>query len=268
MELVRLLLDHGADPNIKSNGNVSAVNVAFANSFTEIYLLLSDITNQAPTPTLRIEISEISKITRTSAAKLTTLIEEGTDHPGAGSCFIDHSVPEDVLTFLDDLWSILPLASETEIKKKKNCANIPCSDRHYFCDAEGYFSAIFAKQIQSTFNEHRKKNSMNNVIVFPHMRFLNYRQPGSVLAPHVDLFKKDTKTGMRSTHTFILYLKDCDEGGETALLKELSSQNHELIAKVSPKRGRLLLFPHATPHEGREVISTPKLLLRGELFLH
>jgi hypothetical protein len=28
-----------------------------------------------------------------------------------------------------------------------------------------------------------------------------------------------------------------------------------------------LLFPHACPHEGGKVISTPKLLLRGEVMI-
>ena len=78
-------------------------------------------------------------------------------------------------------------------------------------------------------------------------------------------------TGKRSTHTFILYLTDCKEGGETALLKELSQHGphdfHQVLSAISPRRGRLLLFPHACPHQGNKVISTPKLLLRGEACL-
>ncbi len=34
---------------------------------------------------------------------------------------------------------------------------------------------------------------------------------------------------------------------------------------VTPRRGRLLVFPHVCPHEGRAVLDIPKLLLRGEL---
>jgi hypothetical protein len=37
------------------------------------------------------------------------------------------------------------------------------------------------------------------------------------------------------------------------------------LAKVSPRKGRLLIFPHLTPHEGMEVADVPKILLRGEL---
>jgi hypothetical protein len=275
VSLVRLLLEWGADPNIQANGNVAALNVATEHVLTEIAQLVSKYTNQVNSTTLQSRITSIgsihkeNKFTKTAVARLTTLIPKDIDHAGAGSCFIENSVPESVLEFLDGLWSTLPLASATDLKKKKSGTGAPCSDRYFFCDAEGYFSTMLANHIESTLN--RNDDSMINVMVFPHMRFLNYREPGSVLAPHVDLFKKDANTGKRSTHTFILYLKDCDEGGETALLKELSSggplAEHEVIAKVSPKRGRLLLFPHAAPHEGREVISTPKLLLRGEIWV-
>lgn len=68
--------------------------------------------------------------------------------------------------------------------------------------------------------------------------------------------------GIQSTHTFILYLVDC-EGGETALLETVASA--VVLANVKPIRGRLLLFPHMCPHEGRPVIQGPKLLIRGEV---
>ena len=67
--------------------------------------------------------------------------------------------------------------------------------------------------------------------------------------------------GRQSTHTFILYLLDC-EGGETALLQSVTED--VVLANVRPLRGRLLLFPHMCPHEGRPVVKGPKLLIRGE----
>ena len=105
------------------------------------------------------------------------------------------------------------------------------------------------------------------------------------MAPHVDLSRVDPFcVGRRSTHTFLLYLTDCAAGGETALLRRLprnddggngggqgggdNDQNDgdNLLAAVAPRRGRLLLFPHACPHEGRPVVDVPKVFLRGELF--
>jgi hypothetical protein len=86
---------------------------------------------------------------------------------------------------------------------------------------------------------------------------------------------------MSSSHTFILYLTDCERGGETNLLRRVpkllkpSQQSasvsgdayeaKEILASVKPKRGRLFVFPHLCPHEGAVVIDVPKLLLRGEM---
>eukprot|EP00553_Chaetoceros_curvisetus_P005710 CAMPEP_0204633294 /NCGR_PEP_ID=MMETSP0717-20131115/26853_1 /ASSEMBLY_ACC=CAM_ASM_000666 /TAXON_ID=230516 /ORGANISM="Chaetoceros curvisetus" /LENGTH=131 /DNA_ID=CAMNT_0051651411 /DNA_START=300 /DNA_END=692 /DNA_ORIENTATION=- len=111
------------------------------------------------------------------------------------------------------------------------------------------------------------------VTMFQQMRFLNYLTPGSALLPHIDLAKVDpfSGCGRRSTHTFIMYISDCELGGETALLQELSPDGpfakHEVLALTTPVRGRMLIFPHACPHEGKEVVSVPKVLLRGELHI-
>ena len=96
------------------------------------------------------------------------------------------------------------------------------------------------------------------------MRFLHYFEVGGGLPPHVDLARTDY-VGRRSTHTFILYLdgEGAEGGGETVLLHE--ARGEEEWARVLPRRGRLLVFPHMTPHMARPVIRVPKLLLRGEL---
>lgn len=160
------------------------------------------------------------------------------------------------------------------------------------------------------------------------MRFLYYEEAGSSLAAHVDLSRTDPITKTTSTHTFVLYLSDCTEGGETILLEhircgkqekselnapeELEQQRRYIeqqqerklrkemqrqkygdqvnkpenaktkdkpkkkkpkqnpkfgeLARVSPVRGRLLVFPHLCPHEGNVVIHVPKTLIRGELW--
>jgi hypothetical protein len=108
------------------------------------------------------------------------------------------------------------------------------------------------------------------------------------MAPHVDLSKAvepedaqwcadagvDTSvTSVSSTHTFLLYLRTCAAGGETALLEDVKSPAGAVgactapaLANVKPVRGRLLVFPHNCPHAGRPVIDAPKLVLRGELW--
>ena len=123
------------------------------------------------------------------------------------------------------------------------------------------------------------------------MRYLLYAEAGGGLPPHTDLAR--TECGHRSTHTFILcarplivscawcprvrdettglsscgrYLTDCTRGGETVLLEKLATPSVTL-ASVTPRRGRLLLFPHCCAHRAEAVVAQglPKLLLRGEM---
>ena len=60
---------------------------------------------------------------------------------------------------------------------------------------------------------------------------------------------------VESTFTFILYLTDCNDGGETVFLRRLSDKmdcrnpksgidegSSNIISRVKPKRGRLLIF--------------------------
>jgi len=62
-----------------------------------------------------------------------------------------------------------------------------------------------------------------------------------------------------------LYLTTCDHGGETVLLEDISGKS--MLARVKPRTGDLLLFPHDCPHEGNAVQDVPKLLIRGEVIL-
>ena len=58
-------------------------------------------------------------------------------------------------------------------------------------------------------------------------------------------------------------------GGETVLLEKEGPNvgaSGQVLATVEPRRGRLLVFPHACPHAGLAVIDAPKLLLRGEFY--
>lgn len=259
--VVKLLLEWGADPNLTANGNLSVLNVAQAHGYRDIVEILEQYGANYDVAPLRDRIyssadSELKD--RQKEVNVCTLIPTSSTHPGSGSYYMDDCVSEEILQFLLELHSSIPEAEDCHIKKKKNRT---CSLRHNFCDGENAVCDILESVIESSLKK--------NAIVFPHMKFLHYDTPGSVLPPHIDLSKVDPLSQRRSTHTFILYLHDSEDGGETALLKELSSDGpyayHEVIVKVKPCRGRLLLFPHACPHEGMEVVSTPKLLLRGEV---
>merc|ERR1712048_208453 len=110
----------------------------------------------------------------------------------------------------------------------------------------------------------------------PHMRFLSYPEPGGALPPHVDL-ARTCADGRRSTYSFLLYLTDCMRGGETTFLECLDGDAalapsgglahgpRKAVAAIEPRRGRLLLMPHACPHSAAPVIDAPKVLIRGEV---
>jgi len=132
--------------------------------------------------------------------------------------------------------------------------------------------------------------------VFRYQRFLEYHKMGSELDPHTDGNKVCEETDLTSTHTLLLYLTDCTEGGETVLLTKCSkdyetsvgfleqrleddqvqtgqknscmtSNDPILLYATRPRRGRILVFPHTTPHAGAKVISLPKICLRAEVSL-
>ena len=96
------------------------------------------------------------------------------------------------------------------------------------------------------------------------MRFLHYADRGGFLPIHTDLARTEAGTGIKSTHTFLLYLSEPGEGGETVLLESLDPKA-SILATVKPVRGRLLVYPHACPHRANAVLAPPKLLLRGEM---
>jgi len=108
------------------------------------------------------------------------------------------------------------------------------------------------------------------------MRFLIYAEAGGGLPPHTDL-SRTRRDGVTSKCTFLLYLTDCAAGGHTVLLDKLPNEERtkrgqieappSVLAAVAPRRGRLLLFPHAAPHRADAVVAEglPKILLRGEI---
>ena len=137
-----------------------------------------------------------------------------------------------------------------------------CTTRRYYFDAAGWVARGIADALRAA--------DSGCATALAHMRFLHYADEGGSLPAHTDLSRTDGD-GRTSTHTFLLYLTDCSRGGETALLRcvppapTCPAPEADVLAVAAPRRGRLLVFPHMCPHEGRPVVSVPKLLLRGEL---
>lgn len=259
--------------NTKANGDMTAVSVSHTNENKNISgLLEKQETLNVRCLRRRYQLFQSEDTHCNSSQKLSVLISEESDHPGAGSYTIDNFLPQRFLHFLEYLWLSLPISECGELTKKKLEKSIICSVRSYICDSEGFLCQMLSTHASNAFESSDIASGQTlSLSFFPQMRFLNYNQKGGELGPHIDLTKVDSLSGKRSTHTFILYLRDCSEGGETALLKELSPHGphdfHQILSQVAPRRGRLLLFPHACPHQGNKVISTPKILLRGEAHL-
>ena len=276
VDIIRLLLSWGADPSVHANGGMSCYNALQANGVDDLDLLsLFDAKwqNEVSKSLLlkdRLLLGAIgSERPENSPDPALTILmnfDSVNDCPG-GAFYVDNVLPKAVLSKIDELFHSLPVdVSDKAIKQKKAK---PCSKRSYFCDAEGALREALEGAMVSVLRGAAIGPCPCNAIVFAQMRFLNYDEPSGWLAPHTDLSRTDPALSQRSTHTFILYLTDAAShgliGGETALLA--SHTPGDTLAKVVPKRGRLFLFPHTCLHEGCEVISPPKIILRGEALL-
>lgn len=260
-DIVQLLLDFGADVSLMANDGSTPLEITRALHHPDIYKLLKEAAGdhdkvRKESTDSSMSVSFPSHTPNPSQLDLSFLIPMETDHPGAAACTIENCLHEDQIEWLLRLHKKIPV---DKAQKKKAGT---CSERSYFCDAQGHMQAVLREAIlQSTW-------TYQEVQVFAHMRFLNYSIAGTTLNPHVDICRVDLASGVRSTHTFILYLTDCETGGETSLLGDVSGEGRQdVLARIAPRRGRLLLFPHACPHEGNAVMDVPKILLRGEVLL-
>jgi len=89
-------------------------------------------------------------------------------------------------------------------------------------------------------------------------RFRFYRyDAGEYFAPHLDgYYERDN--GGRSHLTFMIYLNDDYEGGETAIR----------YTRIKPKRGMALAFNHELLHEGKPVTKGRKYVLRSDVMFN
>jgi prolyl 4-hydroxylase len=90
-------------------------------------------------------------------------------------------------------------------------------------------------------------------------RFRFYRyEPGQRFAPHTDgCFQRDN--GEQSHFTFLVYLNDGFEGGETAFHESRASLH------IKPEQGKALVFYHRQLHEGMPVVRGRKYVLRTDV---
>ena len=249
LQMARLLLQYGSNADLPENGGLTARELIKIRGDLD-FVAFTNIWNCNDTKSIGTTTSSPIYLPEQNCA----LHAEPCQH-GSGSFVIDNTLSDEAIHNLLGLHACLP-EEKPGLQKGR-----PCSVRRYFCDSLGVLSSAIRTAIASSMP------TLDLVTVFPQMRFLEYKEQGAFLAPHVDLDRVHPHTGKRSSHTFLLYLTDCEFGGETLLLQSTKSRPNNVVRKISPKKSRLLIFPHQCPHQGAEVESTPKLLIRGELLL-
>ena len=261
--VVDLLLAAGARADVCDYAGVSAAEAAHAAGYHDLARTLAVASGGGPPRPPIVMPPPLSP----AEPRLTLCLPDCEEsHPGAGAAYLDDAFSEAWLCELERLFSRLPPIAP---------AKPGGSTRSNFVDAPGWVCAGLAAALAAVRDTSPAGCAMRTCSgCLPQLRFLSYAEAGSRLSPHVDLPKHRACDGAASTHTFILYLRGGEGGGgggETRLLRSASHPWPEEeggdppLASVAPRRGRLLLFPHACPHDGAEVTAPPKLLLRGEM---
>jgi len=106
-----------------------------------------------------------------------------------------------------------------------------------------------------------KFNAKNKVSLNERLRFLRYR-PGQKFEAHFDgsyYRESGPKQGERSYVTLQLYLNEGAKGGETTFFVNKKEYN------VTPKTGMVILFQHNILHQGTEVETGLKYVVRTDV---
>ena len=94
------------------------------------------------------------------------------------------------------------------------------------------------------------------------LRFYRY-DVGQEFKWHQD-FAYERDNGETSFYTFMIYLNDDFEGGETSFEDSYSEDSFDDF-KVVPKRGMALFFEHSNHHKGEPVVRGRKYVLRTDV---
>lgn len=180
--------------------------------------------------------------------------------PFSNGMVIDNGCTNAFLTMLQDTRLGLPLDSKR-----------PTCDRRFLVDERrtivseiesivrrGLFESdmnITTSDGDDTTLDETNQRQNYNVFINKYLRILEYTVPGSQLLPHSDGSKICDETGNKSTHTLLLFLSYCEEGGETLFLDGQGdwSKQTELVIDKSQR------FQHAMVDNSIRVTSTEEI---------
>lgn len=109
----------------------------------------------------------------------------------------------------------------------------------------------------------------------PYFRLCKYH-PGGHFGPHYDSDFVEDPMRKRSLKTFMIYLNDNYTGGETNFVDShdlhfdesrqiYCSPSESVFASLKARRGDCLVFDHRLLHEGQQVMSGEKYLIRSDV---
>lgn len=98
-------------------------------------------------------------------------------------------------------------------------------------------------------------------------RWRAYRyEPGQEFRRHRDQSEVRSENE-RTFYSFLIYLNDASEGGETVFYAQSSNRSERVeVARICPTLGTALLFDHAWWHCGQPVTAGRKYVMRNDVF--
>merc|ERR1712032_959601 len=132
--------------------------------------------------------------------------------------YIDGAFDAGFLTRLEMLWRSLPVTGQeadtgktrSEFERSAFAADRSRQDaaprRSYFCDVESWVTSALAAALTFAGAPALQRDGNDaGAKAYAHMRFLEYADEGGFLPAHTDLARTEVGTGLKSTHTFLLY---------------------------------------------------------------
>jgi len=150
------------------------------------------------------------------------------------------------------------------IPKKNQCENWSkireCLEKELDRNIKLYIKKINDSIIVNEENSDKKYTVFNNFISFETMQIQRYTKQKGRYIYHQD-FSTDWQEKKYRVITFLWYLNNVDEGGETEFWG---------THRIKPEAGKLLFFPATWtfPHRGMMPISNNKYIITGWLYVH
>ena len=139
---------------------------------------------------------------------------------------------------------------------------------------------LFGPESLTDWWQHGEKDCWETVAISPMIRYMKYQKGGQHYA-HYDAAYIYPDTNYRSLMSIVLYLTDNETGatrfiddGQTGHVKYRNhedwireAKDEEVIAKIKPRRGKLLIFDHRMCHDVEQYDGAEgdRIIIRGDL---